>query len=241
MAASVQTPVGRAPIMPVLLLGIGAYLAWFGVHYFGSDTKWPSDPVKSVLTGKPLPVPSGQQTAQAIASQVAGSSGASAVSGSATGGVATGSAISDDALRYKGARYVWGGAPGTTPGVDAGTDCSGFANMVVGRDLKLAIPGFAAGSYTGSSHGPTTLEWILFGQPVNLGSELPGDLVVSTVHMGIVIGNGQMISAQDPQLGTGIASYRSGFPGGTPHVRRIAVLGTGTAQAPGTTTAGGRA
>jgi hypothetical protein len=89
MAASVQTPVGRAPIMPVLLLGIGAYLAWFGVHYFGSDTKWPSDPVKNVLTGKPLPVPSGQQTAQAIASQVAQSS----VSTTGLGPAATGPGV----------------------------------------------------------------------------------------------------------------------------------------------------
>ena len=33
----------------------GAYLAWFGVHYWRTDVTWPSDPVKAVLTGKPLP------------------------------------------------------------------------------------------------------------------------------------------------------------------------------------------
>jgi len=43
--------------------------------------------------------------------------------------------IADTALGYQGARYVWGGAPGTVPGQDKGTDCSGFANMVMGPEL----------------------------------------------------------------------------------------------------------
>ena len=34
----------------------GAYLSWFGVHYWRTDVNWPSDPVKAVLTGKALPV-----------------------------------------------------------------------------------------------------------------------------------------------------------------------------------------
>jgi hypothetical protein len=37
------------------LFMIGAYIAWFGIHYFKSDVAWPSDPVKSLLTGKGLP------------------------------------------------------------------------------------------------------------------------------------------------------------------------------------------
>lgn len=44
-----------APVIPLLLIGIGGYLAWFGIHYWRSDLKWPSDPVKSVLQGKGLP------------------------------------------------------------------------------------------------------------------------------------------------------------------------------------------
>jgi hypothetical protein len=53
----IKTPVGEAPVVPVILLGTGMYLAWFGVHYWRSDTKWPTDPVKSVLQGKGVPPP----------------------------------------------------------------------------------------------------------------------------------------------------------------------------------------
>lgn len=31
------------------------YLAWFGVHYWRTDQKWPTDPIKSVLQGKGVP------------------------------------------------------------------------------------------------------------------------------------------------------------------------------------------
>lgn len=55
MAATVETPAGRAPVIPVLLIAIGGYFAWFGVHYWRQDEKWPSDPVKAVLQGKGLP------------------------------------------------------------------------------------------------------------------------------------------------------------------------------------------
>src|SRR6266567_2703106 len=131
MAATVQTPIGRAPVIPVVLLGIGAYLAWFAVHYFGSTTKWPSDPVKAVLTGKPLPVPSGQTTAAAIAGQVtANSPGQLAGVGAGGSSTPTGNAISDDALKYVGQGYVFGG-----PSQPGHWDCSSFINYVVGHDL----------------------------------------------------------------------------------------------------------
>lgn len=88
MATSIQTPVGRAPVIPVVLLGAGAYLAWFAVHYWGSDTKWPTDPVKDVLQGKPLPTPSGQTTAATVASQVEAQNTQTALTGPGTAGAA---------------------------------------------------------------------------------------------------------------------------------------------------------
>lgn len=56
------------PVMPVMLLIGGSYLAWFGVHYWRDQAlKWPSDPVKSVVTGKGVPTP---QPAATVSSQL---------------------------------------------------------------------------------------------------------------------------------------------------------------------------
>jgi hypothetical protein len=53
-----STPLGKAPLIPVSLILIGAYIAWFAVHFWESDVKWPSDPIKSLATGKGLPATS---------------------------------------------------------------------------------------------------------------------------------------------------------------------------------------
>lgn len=53
-----------------MITGAGMYLAWFGSHYWASDVKWPTDPVKDVLQGKGIPAPTGQQTASSIAASV---------------------------------------------------------------------------------------------------------------------------------------------------------------------------
>ena len=46
------------PALPTALVLGGAYLTWFGVHYWRSESPaWPSDPIKAVLTGKPIPAP----------------------------------------------------------------------------------------------------------------------------------------------------------------------------------------
>src|SRR6202042_45433 len=94
----------------------------------------------------------------------------------ATGG--SPSAIVNDAETYNGDKYVFGGTPGTTKGHNNGTDCSGFVNMVVGRDLGLPIPGFAAGKYNGGSHGPPTQLWLLWdgAKTIDSSQTQPGDL-----------------------------------------------------------------
>jgi hypothetical protein len=80
-----ETPVGSAPVIPVIVMIAGGYLCWFAVHYWRSDTKYPTDPLKAVLTGKPIPTPDRSavsQALQAIADQV----GTAAASGGAAGG-----------------------------------------------------------------------------------------------------------------------------------------------------------
>lgn len=197
------------------LAGAGAYLAWFAVHYWRSDVRWPTEPVKAVLTGKPLPAPGTPPPhAQDAALQQDSTPGTTA------GGSGQGAKIAAAALAYAGQGYVWGG-PADKPG---DWDCSSFVSYVLGHDLGLPLPGggrYGDPGYPPHAHGPTTLTYMLFGTTVNQGSEQPGDLVVSAEHMGIVTGGGQMISAQDPQLGTGTGSYPAGFPGGPPVYRRV--------------------
>lgn len=52
MADTIKTPIGDAPVMPLVILGIGGYLTWFGIHYWRSDVKYPTTPIKDILQGK---------------------------------------------------------------------------------------------------------------------------------------------------------------------------------------------
>lgn len=54
---TVKTPAGETPVVPVLLIVFGGYLCWFGIHYWRSETPYPTDPLKAVLTGKAIPAP----------------------------------------------------------------------------------------------------------------------------------------------------------------------------------------
>ena len=122
-----------------------------------------------------------------------------------TGGVGkTGNAIADDALKYQGHAYVFGGAPGRN-GTHA-WDCSSFCNWVIGHDTGNAIPGIGSGKYDGSTHGPPTGSWAIWpgARRVSHADLSPGDVIVWATHMGIYIGNNKMISAESPANGTRI-------------------------------------
>jgi hypothetical protein len=73
----------------VLITGIGAYLAWFGVHYFedqrpDGSTLWPTDPVKAALTGKSVQTSRSPSAADISATAAVASNPATA--GAAVGG-----------------------------------------------------------------------------------------------------------------------------------------------------------
>lgn len=146
-----------------------------------------------------------------------------------TGGSAAGSASSSsivaDAEKYLGDRYVWGGIPGTTAGKDNGTDCSGFVNMVLGRDLGMAIPGYAAGRYTGSTHGPVTGAYLIWGgaKTISRSEAAAGDLACWQSHIGFFTDNGQhVISSLDTQSGVITTTVAGATPTGEVlFVRRI--------------------
>ena len=165
-----------------------------------------------------------------LASQISGTpAGAVDLSGLGIGAPASSnSAIAQDALQYGGAGYVWGGAPAKGVG---NWDCSSFCNWVIGHDLGLAIPGFAAGSYTGSSHGPPTGAWLLWPGVVNVARQniQAGDLCVWQTHMGIAINNSQMISALNSATGTQVTTIEGGAPSGELFFgKRLAVMQAAT-------------
>jgi len=91
------------------------------------------------------------------------------------------------AEQFIGLPYVWGG---TTP--NPGFDCSGFTQYVFNR--------------FGISLNRTAAEQFAQGIPVSQGNLQPGDLVFfstyapGATHVGIYIGNGMMINAEDAGL-----------------------------------------
>jgi hypothetical protein len=88
-SAQVKTPAGSAPVIPLVILGIGAYLSWFSIHYWKRGT-WPVTPVKDVLTGKGVPAPGAitpssdeQAVVQAAQAQIQASGGVTPGTGQA--------------------------------------------------------------------------------------------------------------------------------------------------------------
>lgn len=217
---TISTPIGTAPVVPVMIMAFGGYVAWFGVHYWRSDTAWPSDPLKAVLTGKPIPVPDRSADEAAIKGIVASAQASPAAAGAVVQGPGIGDGVAATALQYIGQGYVFGG-PADRPG---NWDCSSFVSYVLGHDLSRALPGGKWGDpgFPPHAHGPTTNNYLLWGTPVAVGQERKGDLIVSSEHMGIVVTPGTYISARTPAAGTGLGNYSAAsFPGGAPVFRRV--------------------
>ena len=114
---AVRTPVGNAPVIPLVLVGIGGYLAWFGVHYFKTDVKWPTDPVKAILQGKGLPantatLSADEKAVEAAQAQLAGQQGVTPGTGQANANavgqaVASGAAPNQNIGKMLAASYGW--------------------------------------------------------------------------------------------------------------------------------------
>jgi cell wall-associated NlpC family hydrolase len=187
-----------------------AYTAIGGlVMYSGVRGATLSDTFRSLLSGQ---VPS--QNTQKIGSPQLGI--ANGGSGSAATGAGSSSDIVSDAQKYVNTPYIWGGAVSPTKGSPPLSDCSGFVNAVVGRDMGLPIPGYGAGQFNGGQHGPTTLSYLAWNGVTSVpkANMQAGDLVVWQTHMGIYIGNGNMISALDTNDGVKVTSLADGSPTG---------------------------
>lgn len=118
----------------------------------------------------------------APAAQSAAPAPAAQSSGVSTQSVANASGIAGTAMQGQGSSYVWGG---TSFGA---WDCSGFVQWVYAQH-GIQLPRVAAAQ--GAAGTPTA-------------NPQPGDLVVQNggSHIGIYLGNGQMISALNPSQGT---------------------------------------
>jgi cell wall-associated NlpC family hydrolase len=167
--------------------------------------------LRDLLKGQVPPLNSQQPTIGVT------SGGAAAASGN------TGSAIADDALRYVGHPYLYGGAPGANG--QSPWDCSSFCSWVLGHDLNMVLPGASSPGYSGASHGPTTLSYLAWSGAQTVSNSASaaqaGDLCVWQTHMGIATGNGQMVSAENPQSGTKTDPIAGFIPGEILFVRRI--------------------
>ena len=124
-------------------------------------------------------------------------------------GAVTGGDIVGTALAYRGTPYVWGG---TSP---SGFDCSGFTQYVYAR-WGIAIP-------------RTSEQQATIGAPVaSLASAQPGDLLFfagsdgtasSPGHVGIYVGNGEMIDS--PYTGTTVQVQPLSSAGPIVAIRRV--------------------
>jgi cell wall-associated NlpC family hydrolase len=218
-----RTPVGDAPLIPTALIITGGYLTWFGVHYWRSaNVKWPSDPIKAILTGKGLPVADHPPSARSVLAQNLASVGAGAAAAGAAAGVsATGSQIADDALKYQGQGYVFGGNA-DRPG---NWDCSSFVSYVLGHDLHLPLPGGKWGDpgFPPHSHGPTAAIYRMYGTPINRGQVQAGDIIAWSDHVAIATSATDAISAHSPSIGTTVTNIdkENSYHGGNASFRRV--------------------
>lgn len=111
---------------------------------------------------------------------------------SAGGGGGKGQQIADYACRFIGNPYVAGGTSLTN-----GADCSGFV-MSVYKNFGISLPR--------SSYSQSTV-----GRAVSYSEAKPGDIIYYGGHVGIYIGNGQIVHASTQRTGIKItsATYRN--------------------------------
>lgn len=134
------------------------------------------------------------RSASAASQPAAGpsTSGKSSAPTKSSGGTAAGRAVADYGLQFVGNPYVYGGTSLTN-----GADCSGFVQSVY-KNFGISLP-------------RTSTEQRSAGVGVEYADAQPGDIICYAGHVGIYIGNGQIVHASSPSTGikVGNAAYRT--------------------------------
>lgn len=125
------------------------------------------------------------------ANAAASKSEASKSGASVSGGSGAGGSVASYALQFVGNPYVYGGSSLTN-----GTDCSGFV-MSVYAHFGVGLP-HSSGAQRGCGYDVG-----------GLGNAQPGDIVCYSGHVGIYIGNGQIVHAST--AATGIKVSNAGY------------------------------
>lgn len=103
----------------------------------------------------------------------------------------TGSAVANFALQFVGCPYVWGGTS-----LSGGSDCSGFV-MSVYANFGVSLP-HSSSAQSG------------YGVSVSASDAQPGDLFFygagGVNHVGIYIGNGQIVHSSTPETGVRVSN-----------------------------------
>ena len=99
----------------------------------------------------------------------------------------TGQAVIDFACQFIGNPYVWGGTSLTN-----GADCSGFVQSVY-ANFGVSLP-------------RTSYEMRSAGYAVGYDEALPGDLILYEGHVGLYMGDGNIVNAMNEADGIGICS-----------------------------------
>lgn len=101
--------------------------------------------------------------------------------------VGNGQAVVDYAMQFVGNPYVWGGTSLTN-----GADCSGFVQSVY-ANFEVSMPRTSSAMRSA-------------GTEVSYSEAVPGDVICYEGHVGIYIGNGQIVNAIDEAHGIGVSS-----------------------------------
>ena len=113
------------------------------------------------------------------------SSDSSSSSSSSSSGSGSGSSVVNYATQFVGNPYVWGGTSLTD-----GADCSGFVQSVY-ANFGISLP-------------RTTWDQEYAGTGISYEEAQPGDLILYEGHVGIYMGDGQIVNAINASKGIGI-------------------------------------